>query len=356
MGRPRSFSKIWPERSISCSSAGTFCEQSADPSRAHNTCLIINPAGVVQAVYRKLHLFDVDLPGRLTYCESTWRPGSDVVISDVKLSTPVDMSAATDSAAASILTAPAICYDLRFPELFRRFADREVELITEPAAFTKATDAIIGNFCAVHQRWKTNVSSPPRIKPGDMRLSKRTGIRSIVDPWGEVLARAGEGEAVLRATLCANRISEVRHNSPHCDIGERSKNILLCHLPRTCVYPPGHLRLQFHARSECSRNCNCSRGEMLANFVDAELDNPCAADKIPSSRSTQVESVAANLAVFRITIGVRRIVGSMVGLAAAARAAVTGPPNNRRFMQSETLLGRRARTRPPSRQRRGRGI
>ncbi len=194
---------------------GTFCEQSADPSRAHNTCLIINPAGAVQAVYRKLHLFDVDLPGRLTYCESSWlAPGSDVVISDVKLSTPVDMSAATDSAAASILTAPAICYDLRFPELFRRFADREVELITVPAAFTKATGRDHWELLCRARAVENQCFLAASNQTGRHAALETYGHSLIVDPWGEVLARAGEGEAVLRATLCANRIKEVRSQLP----------------------------------------------------------------------------------------------------------------------------------------------
>lgn len=194
---------------------GTFCEQSADPSRAHNTCLIINRPGAVQAVYRKLHLFDVDLPGRLTYCESSWlAPGSDVVIADVELSTPVDLSAATGSPAPSISTAPAICYDLRFPELFRRFADREVALVTVPAAFTKTTGRDHWELLCRARAVENQCFLAASNQTGRHAALETYGHSLIVDPWGEVLARAGEGEAVLRATLCANRIKEVRSQLP----------------------------------------------------------------------------------------------------------------------------------------------
>ncbi|MBA4016273.1 MAG: hydrolase [Pirellula sp.] len=194
---------------------GTFCEQSADPSRAHNTCLIIDAAGVVQAFYRKLHLFDVDLPGKLTYCESSWlAPGSDVVITDIQLSTSVDMSAATGAAATSISTAPAICYDLRFPELFRRFADREVALVTVPAAFTKTTGRDHWELLCRARAVENQCFLAAANQTGRHAALETYGHSLIVDPWGVVLARAGEGEAVLRATLCANRISEVRAQLP----------------------------------------------------------------------------------------------------------------------------------------------
>lgn len=194
---------------------GTFCEQSTDPLRAHNTCLIINPAGAVQAVYRKLHLFDVDLPGRLTYCESSWlAPGSDVVVTEIEFSTAIDMSVATGSAAPSILTAPAICYDLRFPELFRRFADREVALITVPAAFTKTTGRDHWELLCRARAVENQCFLAASNQTGRHATLETYGHSLIVDPWGEVLARAGEGEAVLRATLCANRISEVRAQLP----------------------------------------------------------------------------------------------------------------------------------------------
>lgn len=194
---------------------GTFCEQSTDPLRAHNTCLMINPSGRIQAVYRKLHLFDVDLPGRLTYCESSWlAPGSDVVVTDVELSTPVEVSSASDAVDMSILTAPAICYDLRFPELFRRFADREVALVTVPAAFTKATGRDHWELLCRARALENQCFLAASNQTGRHANLETYGHSLIVDPWGEVLARAGEGEAVIRATLCANRISEVRAQLP----------------------------------------------------------------------------------------------------------------------------------------------
>jgi predicted amidohydrolase len=194
---------------------GTFCEQTTDPARAHNTSLLIDATGAVQAVYRKLHLFDVDLPGTLTYCESSWlAPGSDVIVGP--LSVPIrPLAAAGDlPTTETITTAAAICYDLRFPELFRRFADAAAELVVVPAAFTKTTGRHHWELLCRARAVENQSFVIAANQTGRHAALETYGHSLIIDPWGDVLARAEEGEAVLRATLQAVRLAEVRAQLP----------------------------------------------------------------------------------------------------------------------------------------------
>lgn len=235
---------------------GTFCEQSADPLRAHNTCLIINPSGAIQAVYRKLHLFDVDLPGRLTYCESSWlAPGSDVVISDVELSTPVDLSAATGSLAPSISTAPAICYDLRFPELFRRFADREVALVTVPAAFTKATGRDHWELLCRARRCGKPMF--PRSLESNRATCGSRNVRTF--PHRRSLGRSASTGRRRGSGFTRDFVCESDQGSPLATPGAAtSTNVLNFFLESfAAIRAAPASRSRFHARSECSQNCNC---------------------------------------------------------------------------------------------------
>src|SRR5690606_23112089 len=93
---------------------------------SYNTSLLVDPTGTIRAAYRKMHLFDVDLPGQVTVRESDARiPGAEVV------------TAATDLGTIGL----TICYDLRFPELYRRLVCAGATIVTVPAAFTAYTGA-----------------------------------------------------------------------------------------------------------------------------------------------------------------------------------------------------------------------
>jgi predicted amidohydrolase len=178
---------------------GTFCERIAGADKAYNTCLVIDPTGEVRAVYRKLHLFDVDLPGKLTYCESSWlAPGNDVVVTE----------------AAGFQLATAICYDARFPELFRLFADRAAEVIALPAAFTKTTGRdhweLLLRARAVENQCYVIASN----QTGRHAALETYGHSVIIDPWGHVLADAGEEEGIILARISRERLDEVRRNLP----------------------------------------------------------------------------------------------------------------------------------------------
>jgi len=105
--------------------AGSFLEKSEE-SRAYNTSLLINPEGNILAHYRKIHLFDVDIPGQVRVKESdTKKPGQEVVICQ----TPLGMFGLS------------VCYDLRFPELYRQLAQQGAEVMFVPSAFTFPTGA-----------------------------------------------------------------------------------------------------------------------------------------------------------------------------------------------------------------------
>lgn len=178
---------------------GTFCERIGDGSKAHNTCLIVDPSGEITAVYRKLHLFDVDLPGRLTYCESSWlTAGDDVVV----------------CGAAGFQTAAAICYDVRFPELFRRFADEGTELVVFPSAFTKTTGRDHWELLLRARAVENQCFIVAANQTGRHATMETYGHSAVIDPWGVVLSDAGEGEGLALAPLSRERLEEVRTQLP----------------------------------------------------------------------------------------------------------------------------------------------
>jgi predicted amidohydrolase len=103
---------------------GSFNEKSDEASRCYNTSVLFSPEGAILAVYRKIHLYDVNVPGGANFAESaTCKPGDAVVVAATPLG-PIGMT---------------ICYDLRFPELYRKLVDGGAEIITIPSAFTLAT-------------------------------------------------------------------------------------------------------------------------------------------------------------------------------------------------------------------------
>jgi predicted amidohydrolase len=180
--------------------AGSVIESRPGYEKTSNTSLHFGPDGTLRAVYRKLHMFDVEVDG-IVYAESEHeQPGDEVVVSETAAGLRVGMS---------------ICYDVRFPELYRELSDRGAELITVPSAFTLATTRdhwevllrarAIENQCFVVAANQIG-SSPP---------DKRSGGRSmIVDPWGVVLAVAPDTETAIVAELDFDRLREVRRRLP----------------------------------------------------------------------------------------------------------------------------------------------
>ena len=177
--------------------AGMFT--TTDTPRVRNTLLV---TGGAEARYDKLHLFDVTVKAAVEerYAESsTIDPGSQPVV--------------IDSPFGRI--GLAVCYDLRFPELFRCMLDQGMEVITLPSAFTAVTGRAHWEVL-VRARAVENLSYVIAAGQGGFHVGGREtfGNSMIVDPWGEVLACLAEGEGVVSAELDRERIAEVRRRLP----------------------------------------------------------------------------------------------------------------------------------------------
>jgi predicted amidohydrolase len=167
-----------------------------------NTSVHVGPDGEPRAAYRKLHMFDVEVEGRAYRESAVTAPGEEVVLS---------------TTAAAIELGLAICYDLRFPELFRALAVRGARVLALPSAFTLPTTRdhweILVRARAIEDELFVVAANQAGPHPG----GHRSGGRSlIVDPWGVVLARAGdeEREGFLCADLDLERQAQIRAQLP----------------------------------------------------------------------------------------------------------------------------------------------
>jgi predicted amidohydrolase len=183
--------------------AGTICEQAGRSGKAYNTSLLFSPEGEILAKYRKIHLFDVDLPGRVTVRESRWiQPGD----APAAIATPLGKFGLS------------ICYDLRFPELYRRLADQQVDILCVPSAFTKATgrdhwEVLLRARAIENQAYVIAPNQCGRHQP-DLETY---GNSMVVDPWGKVLARAETAEDVVLAPIDLPFLRDVRRQLPALD-------------------------------------------------------------------------------------------------------------------------------------------
>ena len=180
--------------------AGSILERVPGSEKLANTSVHLDPDGEVRAVYRKLHMFDVEVGGRV-YAESELEePGDEIVVSETAGGVAVGMS---------------ICYDLRFPELYRILAVRGALVIALPAAFTLAT---------TRDHWETLVRARAIENQafviaanqfGEHPAGQRSGGRSmIVDPWGVVLAQAPDREGHILADLDLEGQLRIRASLP----------------------------------------------------------------------------------------------------------------------------------------------
>jgi len=180
--------------------AGSITEDAPGHAKRYNTSVLIGPGGDRLAVYRKIHLFDVDLPGRVTIKES-----------DVKMAGAEVVSAQTALATIGL----SVCYDLRFPELYRRLAFAGARIVTIPSAFTFPTgeahwDVLIRARAIENQCY---VIAPAQFGPNVHGFSDY-GNSMIVDPWGRVIARAADMEGVVIAPMDMEYLERVRRELP----------------------------------------------------------------------------------------------------------------------------------------------
>jgi deaminated glutathione amidase len=180
--------------------AGSILERIPGGAKLANTSVHVGPSGEVKAVYRKMHMFDVEVGGRVYRESELEQPGEEIVLSQT---------------AGGVELGLSICYDLRFPELYRILAVRGALIVALPAAFTLAT---------TRDHWQTLVRARAienqafviaANQVGEHPGGQHSGGRSmIVDPWGVVLAQAPDGQGHILADLDLERQREIRARLP----------------------------------------------------------------------------------------------------------------------------------------------
>jgi len=180
--------------------AGSFAERCEVPDRVYNSSPVIDPDGEVVAVYRKVHLFDIDLAAGPTFAESdTVCPGDRLVVVDCPLG----------------LVGLTVCYDLRFPELYERLGRAGAEVFMVPAAFTAHTgrahwELLLRARAVEQQCWVIAADQGGHHNP----RRESYGNSMIVDPWGVVVCRLGMEPGLALAEVDRGRTDQVRRELP----------------------------------------------------------------------------------------------------------------------------------------------
>ncbi|HEU4421406.1 MAG TPA: carbon-nitrogen hydrolase family protein [Pilimelia sp.] len=181
--------------------AGSFHETGPDADHIYNTSLVFDRDGDLVATYRKIHLYDVEIPGRVSFQESrTVAPGAEPVVADVE----------------GVRVGLSICYDLRFPELYRTLTvTGGAQVLVVPAAFMMHTGRdhwevllrarAIENQCYVVAAGQIGDHDPGRTC---------FGRSMVIDPWGTVVAQAPDTVGVVLADLDLSRVSQIRAELP----------------------------------------------------------------------------------------------------------------------------------------------
>lgn len=179
--------------------AGSLAEASGDPDRPYNTSVLIAPDGSIAATYRKIHLFDVSVDDGPVDTESARvSAGAEPVVTEVD----------------GIRVGLSVCYDLRFPELYRALALDGAEVLTVPANFTERTgrdhwEVLLRARAIENGAW---VLAPGQSggPPGQPAF----GRSMIIDPWGTVVAQASDGVGIIHAVVDTERVAAVRRQIP----------------------------------------------------------------------------------------------------------------------------------------------
>jgi predicted amidohydrolase len=179
---------------------GSIPEVSEAPPKVKNTSVFISERGELLARYSKIHLFDIDVPGEVSYLESeSIKPGNEVVTCRWK----------------GITFGLSVCYDLRFPELYRRLMQKNAQVILVCAAFTEATgryhwgplirSRAIENqvFICASNQWGNNPN-----------WLTTFGHSAVINPWGKTLCEISEGEGFAHARLDLDELHRIRAESP----------------------------------------------------------------------------------------------------------------------------------------------
>jgi deaminated glutathione amidase len=179
--------------------AGSFVERREGREKLGNTSVHVGPDGELRAVYRKIHMFDVTVAGKEYRESDSQEAGEEVVLSEARGAT----------------LGLSVCYDLRFPELYRILAIRGARILVVPAAFTKPTgqahwDTLVRARAIENQAFVVAADQIGTHPPDNESF----GGSQIVDPWGDVLARAPDEECHIVADLDLERQDSVRESLP----------------------------------------------------------------------------------------------------------------------------------------------
>ncbi len=180
--------------------AGSIVEQLAESPKRANTSVHVGPDGEIKAVYRKLHMFDARVDG-VRYAESQGEQAGERIV----------LSRLSDGACLGM----SVCYDVRFPELYRALALGGAQVISIPSAFTLATTRdhweVLVRCRAIEEQCFVIAANQIGAHPG----GNRSGGRSlIVDPWGLVLAGAPDSECAILADMDLELLRDIRERLP----------------------------------------------------------------------------------------------------------------------------------------------
>ena len=178
---------------------GTFPERIAGDTRVFNTSVVVDARGELLARYRKIHLFDVNLPGAELRESASVAPGSEVVVAKL------------DGCTLGL----SVCYDVRFPELYRALVDHGATVLLVPAAFTVPTGRDHWEVLLRARAIESQCFVIASAQWGEHGPTRRSfGRAMIVDAWGTVLCTVPDGEGVAVAELDFARLEDVRRRLP----------------------------------------------------------------------------------------------------------------------------------------------
>ena len=180
--------------------AGSILEELPGSNKVYNTSLLFDPRGRLLARYRKIHLFDVQIEGGVSTMESETRQGGEEVV-----------AAETELCRMGL----TICYDLRFPELFRALVAKGAELIFVPSAFTALTgeahwEPLLRARAIENQVY---IIAPDQVGHNPKSFAAY-GHSMMVDPWGRILARASDRPGVVFAEIDLTYLAKIRAQLP----------------------------------------------------------------------------------------------------------------------------------------------
>lgn len=193
--------------------AGSFTEGHGESDLPSNTSLLISPGGEIVALYRKLHMYDVEAGG-VTYRESAFEAAGDRFVVGELEQGGAGGDGRTDGARVGL----TICYDLRFPELYRALLDLGATVFTAPSAFTAATgrdhwEVLVRARAIENQAFVLAANQIGRTAPE----FDSWGHSMMVDPWGRILAGVEEGEGFAVAELDFEQQADIRERLPALD-------------------------------------------------------------------------------------------------------------------------------------------